>query len=77
MLPGVDYLFEPYERQGLTIERALAHARRLAGEAAESLARDPSSRPVAMIFTPDCAAIRDSLPKLIRSGASRAACTEC
>jgi hypothetical protein len=60
--------FEDYERQGLTWERAMAQAKRLAQQAAEIAARDPDVRLVAVICTPDAAEVRDVLPRLLASG---------
>jgi hypothetical protein len=67
----VDERFEEYERQGLTIEGARAHARRLAAKAAEAMVRDPSTPLVALIFTPDTKAIAASLQEWIRSGLAK------
>jgi hypothetical protein len=68
----VDERFEKYERQGLTLQSARAHARRLAAKAAADMVRDPSTALVALIFTPDCQAIRASLPSLIQGGMAKA-----
>jgi hypothetical protein len=64
--------FAAYEEQGLTWERAMAHARRLALRAGELAAGDPSWRPVAVILTPDSKEIRDQLPELLRNGMAQA-----
>lgn len=68
--PRVDP-FEAYERRGLTWERAMAHARHLAGLAREQHALDPSVRLVALVLAPDASEIAAQLPELIAKGIAK------